>query len=291
MMQRSREGTGRFELLAYWEHYFETRHEGLGATYERFVLHGYFKRIKDQYGVKTVLEAPVFGMTGISGINSVWWAVHRARVTLVDHNRERLAAVKKVWQELSLQAELIYNPGTYSSLPFADREFDMSWNFAALHSDIEPEVLMQELARVTRKVIFICVPNPMHLFGLLLNSWPKELRGLRHFNMTSAHVEKIMTASGWQLKERGVLVVPPWPDIAMPKEELLRRIGLRRYARRLEKEIARKDRICILDYYSGRNKEMKREMCRYGFLENSPNWLKTVWAHHRYFVFVSQHSL
>ncbi len=59
-----------------WKYYFETLHEGLGTTYERFVLHGYFNRIQDQYGVKTVLEAPVFGMTGISGINSVWWAVH-----------------------------------------------------------------------------------------------------------------------------------------------------------------------------------------------------------------------
>jgi hypothetical protein len=268
-----------------WRHYFETRHEGLGTTYERFVLHWYFRKIKQQYDVKSVLEAPVFGMIGISGINSLWWAVQGAQVTLVDHSRERLASIEKIWNELSLEPQLIYDPGTYTLLPFEDRKFDMSWNFAALNPDLNPEGLLQELARVTRRVILICVPNPLNLFGLIQKVMEKKADLLRAGSIYSVMLQNIMTESGWSVREKGFLDTPPWPDIAMSKEDFFRKIGLTQYAKRLEKGSAQENRICILDYYSGRNKEMQTQMLRYALLENSPRWLKRIWAHHRYYIF------
>jgi hypothetical protein len=274
-----------------WKHYFETRHEGLGTTYERFVLHGYFRRIRNRYDVRTVLEAPAFGMTGISGINSMWWAMEGAQVTLVDHSSVRLDAIKKVWQEISLKARLVYDPGTYASLLFEDKEFDMSWNFAALHPELKLEVLLRELIRVTRKVIFICVPNRMNPFNRVCSMLKGRGKVVQLRGMDPGTIKRIMRNNGWQVKDKGFLDVPPWPDIAMSKEDLFRKIGLKQYARHLRENITEKSRICILDYYSGRNKKMKREMGRYGFLENSPNWLKTIWAHHRYFVFAPRHLL
>jgi len=274
-----------------WKHYFETRHEGLGTTYERFVLHAYFRRIRNLYGIRTVLEAPAFGMTGISGINSVWWARHGAEVTLVDQNRERLNLIKRVWHELSLKAHVVYDPGTYSSLPFDNGAFDLSWNFAALNLGFKPEFVLRELTRVTRKVIFVCLPNRLSLFTPI----GKLLLGDRSLSkdrkLASVDLEAFMKASGWNLREKGFFDAPPWPDIAMSKEDLFRRIGLKRYAKDLEKGITEGQGICILDYYSGRNKKMEQEMGRYGFLENSPGWVKTIWAHHRYFVFSPRHPL
>jgi len=275
----------KVDLICYnWKNCFETRHEGLGTTYERFILHEYFRRIRDQYGVKTVLEAPLFGMTGISGINSVWWAIQGARVTLVDNSRERLAAIEKIWDELSLEARFLYDTGTYASLPFEDQEFDMSWNFAALNPDLRVEGLLRELTRVTQKVIFICVPNRIHLFGLIRKGILK-ISLLEQNRIVSGVVEKIMKQSGWRVTEKGLFDVPPWPDIAMSKEDFYRKIGLARYANRLKKGSTQENRICILDYYSGRNREMKREMRRYAFLENCPSPLKNIWAHHSYQIF------
>lgn len=274
-----------------WKHYFETRHEGLGTTYERFVLHEYFRRIRNRYGVRTVLEAPVFGMTGLPGINSMWWAMEGAQVTLVDHSSVRLDAIKKVWQEISLKARLVYDPGTYASLLFEDKEFDMSWNFAALHPELKLEVLLRELTRITRKVIFICVPNRLNLFSLLFPVQEGEGRFVQLRGMDPGIIQRIMRSNGWQVKDKGFLDVPPWPDIAMSKEDLFRKIGLKQYAKHLRENITEKSRICILDYYSGRNRKMKRKMARYGFLENSPNWLKTIWAHHRYLVFAPRDPL
>lgn len=269
-----------------WQYYFKNPHEGVGTTYERFVLHDYFKRLKEQHEIRSVLEAPVFGMTGIPGINSLWWARYGVGVTLVDHNKERLRRIEKVWHELSLTAYLVCDSGAYSSLPFHNRVFDLSWNFAALNQCLIPELLLKELIRVTRKVIFVCIPNQLSLFMPIRRVLVGD-RGLSTDpKLASFDLEAFMKASQWDLKEKGFLDVPPWPDIAMSKEDLLRKMGLGPDARRLEARITSKNRICILDYYSSKDRDMKHRMHRYGFLENSPQWFKRFWAHHEYFVFI-----
>ncbi len=54
-----------------WQHYLTDYNEGLGLVYERFVLNDFLLCLKGQYGFASVLEAPLFGMAGVSGINSV----------------------------------------------------------------------------------------------------------------------------------------------------------------------------------------------------------------------------
>ena len=43
--------------------------EGLGTVYERFRLNHFFDRLLDTYAINTVLEFPIYGMTGLTGIN------------------------------------------------------------------------------------------------------------------------------------------------------------------------------------------------------------------------------
>ena len=142
-----------------WKQYFEDFYEGLGTTYERFILHQYFEKIKEAYSIENVLEVPSFGMTGISGINSMWWSLHGPRATIVDDNAERIEQIKKVWKETGLKADLVLQNNSHTTLPFSDKSFDLSWNFAALHSVSDFQQFFAELIRVTKKVIFICAPN------------------------------------------------------------------------------------------------------------------------------------
>jgi hypothetical protein len=69
-----------------WKRYLTDYNEGLGVVYERFVLNGYLDKLLARYPVKTVLEAPLYGMAGVSGINSVRLAQQGCAVTLVDNN-------------------------------------------------------------------------------------------------------------------------------------------------------------------------------------------------------------
>ena len=82
-----------------WSKYFESRYEGLGTAYERFILHQYFERIRNRYCVESVIEVPCFGMTGISGINSLRWAVHGFRIGVVHNAEERVDLGKLVLRE------------------------------------------------------------------------------------------------------------------------------------------------------------------------------------------------
>jgi hypothetical protein len=53
-----------------WKKYLTDWNEGLGVVYERFVLNDYLDQLVDRHAIKTVLEAPLYGMAGVSGINS-----------------------------------------------------------------------------------------------------------------------------------------------------------------------------------------------------------------------------
>jgi hypothetical protein len=88
----------------------------------------------------------------------------------------------------------------------------------------------------------------------------------------------------WRIVDRGFFDIPPWPDIAMKKEDLLKKVGLKRLLNKLNKQD--ESYLCILDYFSGKNKEMEKDILKYGFLENLPPIISRFWAHHQYFIFI-----
>lgn len=267
-----------------WKQYFKNHHEGLGTTYERFILHNYFKNIKNKYSVQSVLEVPSFGMTGVSGINSMWWALEDTHVTIVDHSQERIDLINNVWRELSLSADFIYNSNDYKRLPFEDNSFDMGWNFAALWFVPNLDEFLKELARVSTKLIFICVPNRLNVFHVLRLAFEKKSdTKLNPSNINPLKIKSIMLNLKWKVEEQGFLDIPPWPDIAMKKEDLLKKIGLKQLAKKIK--TGGENHICILDYFSGKKKNMDKEILKYSFLENSPWFFQRIWAHHQYFIF------
>ena len=270
-------------ITSTWQEYFRHRNEGLGTTYERFILHRYFERVKIRYEIQSVIETPSFGMTGVSGINSLWWALGGARVTVVDSNRERIELIKGVWDALSLDAVFIYEQREYEVFPFKDNSFDMGWNFAALLAVPRLEKFLNELTRVSSKAIFICIPNRLNILNRLRLTSKRNRTVLNGQNINLARIKGIMLGLKWQVQEEGFFDVPPWPDIAMNKEDLLYSIGLKSIAGRLRKKEG--NAICIIDYFNGTKKEMKREVLRYSFLENAPMFFKKSWAHHHFLIF------
>src|SRR5512136_2429530 len=90
-----------------WKRWMTDYNEGLGLVYERFVLNDLLERLRGRYGVASVLEAPIYGMAGVSGINSVGLARSGCAVTLVDVDAERLRDIGRVWAELALAPQLV----------------------------------------------------------------------------------------------------------------------------------------------------------------------------------------
>lgn len=272
--------TATITITNCWEDYFRKPHEGLGTTYERFILHNYFSWLKDRYNIQSVLEAPSFGMTGVSGINSLWWASQGTKVTVVDQSPKRLEEIQKVWKGAGLGADFLYQAPTSAELPFADASFDMAWNFAALWHVKDGEKYLAELSRVAKKALFVCVPNKQNVCWVLRPHNADEYE-LKHIN--SDWIVSCVEPRGWRMVKTGFFDVPPWPDIAMKKENMLRMVGLGRLAKSMESGEAAG--LCILDYFAGRSPAMGKDILKYGIMEESPNWLKKWWAHHRFLVF------
>lgn len=269
-----------------WRKNLTDYNEGLGLVYERLMLNDFLEALQKKYGIQSVLEAPIYGMAGVSGINSVILARNGANVTLVDDNAERLENIKRIWSELNLSATFnLQSP--ISNLPFPTRTFDLAWNWAALWYLPDAEKLLGELVRVSRNLIFIAMPNRAQV-GYLMRKFVLEKDFVNYVDESWANINRVKNIlSDWdcEIIDEGVLDVPPWPDTVMPAAEVLKRLGIQ------SKEMQARFQgdgwnWSSMDYYLGKKPELKAQMDRYAFLERAPlPWqIKSIWAHHRYCV-------
>jgi hypothetical protein len=265
-----------------WRKYMTDYNEGLGLVYERIVLNDFLERLMERHQLHSILEAPVFGMAGVSGINSVRLAQRGADVTLVDCNAERLEGVRRIWDELGLSAKFLFLTD-FSNLPFETQTFDLAWNWAALWYLQRPEGLIRELVRVSRNLVFVAMPNRVQV-GYLLRKFVLERDFVNYVDERWAdarRIKKALLTAGARIIDEGVLDVPPWPDTVMPAAQVLQKVGIR------SKQFSGSSwNWSTMDYYSGRRPELKKQIDRYAFLERAPlPWqVKSIWAHHRYLV-------
>ena len=269
-----------------WKHYLTDYNEGLGLVYERFVLNDFLLALREEHGIETVLEAPLFGMAGVSGINSVGLAQAGASVTLIDGNTERLEAVSRIWGELGLTARFIHRDD-WGRLPLTDKTFDLTWNWAGLWYLSDPEALLRELVRLSRRVVFVAMPNRVQV-GYLLRKYVLEREFVDHVDETWAdvgRVRRVLEGEGVRIVDQGVLDVPPWPDTVMPASEVLARLGIK--SKKLEGQFSGDSwRWSTMAYYLGQQPDLYERVMRYAWLDRAPiPWrIKAVWAHHRYVV-------
>jgi hypothetical protein len=282
-----------------WKHYLTDYNEGLGLVYERFVLNDFLLALREEHSIESVLEAPLFGMAGVSGINSVILAQAGAGVTIVDDEAERLAAVERIWGEMGLPASFIHH-ADWAYLPFADGSFDMAWNWAALwylsdgsaEGSHRPEALLRELARVSRRIVFVAMPNRVQV-GYLLRKHLLERDFVHHVDEQWAdvgRVRRVLEGAGLRIVRQGVLDVPPWPDTVMPAAEVLKRLGIK--SRKLQGQFSGNSwQWSTMAYYLGQQPDLYERVMRYAWLDRAPiPWrIKAVWAHHRYVVAMKGH--
>lgn len=270
-----------------WRKYLTDYNEGLGLVYERFVLNDFLDDLRSRHAIGNVLEAPLYGMAGVSGINDVMLAHKGVQVTMVDDDAERVAGVRRIWQEdLRLPAETVLIPPTgWGALPFADNAFDLTWQWAGLWYIRNPADLLRELARTSRNLVFVAMPN-----NIQVGYWMRKLLIDRDFFTTHdegwtdiTRIRHILEDAGVRIFEEGVLDVPPWPDTVMPANEVLKRLGIRSKA--LDEQFTGEGwQWSTMAWYMGQEPELRARVMRYAWLDHAalPWQAKAIWAHHRY---------
>lgn len=272
-------------IIRNWQTYFDNPHEGLGSSYERIVLNKLLLSIKQRYNIKNVLEAPVFGFTGLTGLNSL--ALYKAGcgLTLLDHDEVRLQKIRTLMDDLSADVN-IRNTSSYKQLDFPDASFDLSWNFSALWFVEDLDSFLNELVRVTTKAILICVPNQTGL-GYKWQKANSEVPPGLVFHEEYIDPELItgkLRKLKWKLMNWNYIDCPPWPDIGMSKEKFLGR-----YLKNLKLKSesgTEKKQISIIDYYKGQDPGFPDRMLKFDFLERyAPVIFKKYWCHHKWMLF------
>ena len=267
-----------------WKHYLTDYNEGLGLVYERFVLNDFLLFLKGQYGFASALEAPLYGMAGVSGINSVALARIKTAVTLVDDNAERLAGVERIWGELGLPAQFV-RAEDWTTLPFPDNSFEFVWNWAALWHLADPAALLREMVRCSNKLVFVAAPNPVQV-GYQFRKHVVEPEFVKEIDEKWTDIGMIrrqLEGLGVEILDQGVLDVPPWPDTVMPASELLGRLGIR--SKKLQGRFQGEGwQWSTMDYYLGRQPDLYDRVMKHAWLEHwRLSWrIKQIWAHHRW---------
>jgi hypothetical protein len=270
-----------------WQRYLTDYNEGLGLVYERFVLNDFLADLARRHYIQSVLEAPLYGMAGVSGINNVIFAQQGISVTAVDDTPARISGVRRIWEEdLQLPINLVrVDPDGWNNLPFPNAHFDLTWQWAGLWYINNPAGLLRELARTSKNLVFVAMPN-----NIQVGYWMRKLLIDRDFFRTHdecwtdmGRIRAILEAAGVEIIEQGVLDVPPWPDTVMPANEVLKRLGIR--SRKLEAQFTGDGwQWSTMAYYLGQEPELYDRVIRYAWLDHGPlPWqVKAVWAHHRY---------
>jgi hypothetical protein len=270
-----------------WQSYLTDYNEGLGLVYERFVLNDFLSSLAQRYAIQSVLEAPLYGMAGVSGINNVVLAQQGIAVTAVDDTPQRIHGVRRIWEEdLQLPIDLVrIDPDGWGCLPFPDAHFDLTWQWAGLWYLKNPAGLLRELARTSNDLVFVAMPN-----NLQVGYWMRKLVIDRDFFRTHdeswteiGRIRAILEEAGVEIIEQGVLDVPPWPDTVMPANEVLKRLGIR--SRKLEEQFTGDGwQWSTMAYYLGQEPDLYERVIRYAWLDHAPlPWqVKAIWAHHRY---------
>ncbi len=211
-----------------WKRYLTDYNEGLGLVYERFVLNDFLLKLKGHHGFYSVLEAPLYGMAGVSGINSVILAQAGCEVTLVDDNAERAAGVRRIWDELGLEAAVLeIDASQWGRLPFDDGSFDHVFVCFVLEHLADPPKALIEMKRVLKSGGTITVIEGDH--GSCFwnpetdesrKAWQAMIRvqqNLGHDPLIGRRLYPLLAQAGFEVKG----VVPLWAYADARNPELL----------------------------------------------------------------------
>jgi len=262
--------------------------EGLGTVYERFLLNYIFDRLTKQFEIKKILEYPIYGMTGVDGINSVHLAQKGVNVTLVDFDKTRMEKVRNYWKILKLQHKLkafVANRDRVDNLPFPSNSFDLVWNFAALWFFKDADKIINKMIDLSRNLVFISINNkwqlayPVRKYVLDRQFFVKNKIYTKWINIS--RIKKILKNKGLTIIEDGVFDTPPWPDTCLPINKIKKKLGFKVKENQDDGWL-----WSMMAYFAGEDDEIEEKCKKFMFIERLPIWwrLKQFWSHHRYVI-------
>ncbi len=204
--------------VRYLQEHLLTLDEGKGSAYERYALNLLLFDILNKYPIDSVLELPANGVMGVPGIKSLICGVMKKKVTLVNPAAKAIGEMRKLWHSLKLEADFVVSD-YYQVDALESASFDLVWNFCVAEHFDDPQAVIKEMKRLTRKYILIPIQNvfnlgyPMHKLYHRIKNEPWD-----HGRFDRVKISELVRwceKLGLRVIKVGGVDMPPWPDINM----------------------------------------------------------------------------
>jgi len=186
--------------------------EGLGTTYERFVRIQYLRRLVQRFNTRLVLEA----YCGTGRADSLALVDMGCKVVLMDKSKQNLKTVKSLNGKIHSSSNVRFLHGDLQTLPLNSSTFDLVWNSDVITHFENPFECIREMARVTKRLVLVFVPNRLHIGNLLLQLYldvTKAKSEIRYeCSMTVKTLRRIFEKASLKIVEQGYIDVPLWPS-------------------------------------------------------------------------------
>lgn len=190
--------------------------EGFGGAYERVAYTNILESLAKRYGVKRILELSSTYIAGVPAFNSALLVQAGFEVTVTVHRRDYPDAVH-AWELAGLGKKVkIVKWDDDFKTPFKKGEFDLVWNHLAVEHYKDPLPLLEEMKRVSRKLVVTMTLSPWNLgflghwlwHGATGKDWDHGFIK----NTLISTMEKLHRKAGLRVIESGGCDDPTTPD-------------------------------------------------------------------------------
>jgi len=259
---------------------------GIGTSYERFSIYALLEKLAGEFNIRSSLEGPIDGITGINGINSIALARMGVKATVVLPSVDGIRYAKHFYEVENCQSNVSFICSKDLALR---KKFDLVWNFNCLPQREDHEAVLEQMAGCSSKFILVFTSNTRN-YGFWIHRLHHrvEKEPWYHGNIEVMNAGKISASlrkMGFQTIRRLYVDVPWWPDIDSPIEEVTASFFpfLKRFLKKSRRlEIYKYNRDNFPYFHEERRKALLRVLSSHPTFDSSriPP-LKLFFAHHR----------
>lgn len=201
--------------------------EVFGVIYERYAVGKKISRIAERLNVHSVAEMPAHGAKAMPSIYSMGFSENAEKITLINGNPLYEKEWAKIGKEKLLEWKFEEN---IENTSFQDGSFDMVWNFAYIPIANNPDQLIEEMKRISKRYVMIFSVNsgnvgfPIHRLVHKKTNIPWSHGNIdynnRHF------LKRKLQEHGLKIVATGFADCPIWPDSLGFRDVRLHRLNI-----------------------------------------------------------------
>jgi len=259
---------------------------GIGTSYERLSIYSLTEKLARELNIRSSLEGPIDGITGINGVNSIALARMGVPVTVVLPAMDLIHYAKRYYEVENCRSQATFICSRELALR---RQFDLVWNFNCLPQREDHEAILEQMARCSRRYIMVFTSNTRN-YGFWIHRLHHvvEKEPWYHGNIQVMNTRKIsatLRKMGFRTIRHLYVDVPWWPDIDSPIEEVAGSFlpFLKRFLKKSRRlEIYKYNHDNFPYFHEDRRKALLKVFSSHPNFESSHiPLLKLLFAHHR----------